>query len=177
MKAILVRHTQIATNAAGLCYGRFDVACAETFTEEAAALQSSLPWQPSAVWSSPASRCTNLATRLARAAPVQIDERLQELNFGEWEGQRWEAFQDAASDSWALDPWNLRPPAGETGLELWARVAQLREQVLALPATTRLLIVTHAGVIRCWQALAAAQPAGSNVFDLAVGYGKIWPAL
>jgi alpha-ribazole phosphatase len=87
MKAILVRHTQIAPDVAGLCYGRFDVACAETFAEETAALRLLLPWQPSAVWSSPASRCTNLATQLAGAAPVQIDGKhpsVRRLNEGDF---------------------------------------------------------------------------------------------
>ena len=146
MKAILVRHTRLAADVSGLCYGRADMALADTFAEEAKALAALLPWAPREVWSSPASRCRRLAEVLAAGAPVRVDARLQELSFGEWEGRRWETFHGPESDAWALDPWTRRPPGGETAREMWERVAAVHRSAQALDEDARVLVVTHGGV-------------------------------
>ncbi len=169
MNALLVRHTRLA-GVEGVCYGRADAVLAETFSEEAAALRAVLPWTPRAVWTSPARRCAALAEVLAGGVPVRVDERLQELYFGKWEGRRWDTFHGPESEAWALDPWTVRPPGGETGLEMWARVAAVRSE-----ATARTLVVTHAGVIRLWLAQTAGEAPGAAVFNREVGYGRVWP--
>jgi alpha-ribazole phosphatase len=150
MNAALIRHTRIAAPA-GVCYGRSDVPLAATFPEDARAVRERLPWIPAEVWTSPAQRCRALAEQLG-AAQVRIDPRLQELDFGEWEGRRWNEFHGPASVAWARDPWNERPPAGETAAELWARVQAFRAELLARGAD-RIALVTHAGVIRAWRGL------------------------
>lgn len=175
MKAVLVRHTRLV-DVSGLCYGRADVALADTFADEARALMDALPWKPRAVWSSPAARCRALAEVLAQGAPVRWDTRLQELDFGDWEGRRWETFWGPESEAWALDPWTLRPPGGETALELWARVAAVREEVQAFSDDARVLIVTHGGVIRMWNRLAAGGAPGADVFLADASHGQVWPA-
>jgi len=175
MKAVLVRHTRLA-DVSGLCYGRADVALADTFTDEARALLDVLPWKPREVWSSPTARCRVLADVLSQGAPVRWEARLQELSFGEWEGRRWEAFWGPESETWALDPWTRRPPGGETALELWTRVAAMREQVRSLADDARVLIVTHAGVIRMWRRLAEGGTPGTDVFSADASHGQVWPA-
>lgn len=176
MKAVLVRHTRLA-DVTGICYGRADMALADTFAEEARALAEILPWTPREVWSSPAARCWALAEVLGAGAPVRFDARLQELNFGEWEGRRWETFWGPESEAWALDPWTRRPPGGETAMELWERVAAVREEAVALPHDARVLIVTHGGVIRMWNRLAAGGAPGADVFEADASHGRVWPAL
>lgn len=176
MKAVLVRHTRLAATVNGLCYGRTDVALADTFSAEAEALRAALSWAPREVWTSPAARCRVLADMLAAGAPVRVDWRLQELDFGAWEGRRWATFRGPESEAWALDPWTLRPPGGETGLEMWERVAAARGDVRALPADAGVVVVTHAGVIRLWRQLAAGGAPGSAVFAEDVGHGRVWPA-
>lgn len=176
MNAVLIRHTRLTKTVAGLCYGRAEVALADTFAEEAQAVVAALPWAPREVWTSPAARCRALADVLAAGAPVRVDARLQELNFGAWEGRRWETFYGLESEAWALDPWTRRPPGGETAAEMWARVAEVRAEVTALAADARVMVVTHAGVIRMWNQLAAGGGPGPAVFTRDVGYGNIWPA-
>ncbi|HEY0945642.1 MAG TPA: histidine phosphatase family protein [Opitutaceae bacterium] len=173
MNLVLIRHTRVAAPA-GVCFGRTDVPLAPTFAEEAAAVRARLPWTPRAVWSSPARRCRALAESLAPGA-VCVDPRLQALDFGAWEGRRWDEFRDAESEAWALDPWARRPPGGETAAELWARVGAVRAELLAR-AEQRLAIVTHAGVIRAWRSHATGRP-WADVFAEPVECGEIEPAM
>jgi alpha-ribazole phosphatase len=154
-----------------------DVGLADGFAAEAETVRRALPWEPEEIWTSPLTRCRMLAERLATGRiAMREDERLMELNFGEWEGRRWETFRGPESEAWASDPWGRRPPGGETGLELWARVASVRREVLARATERRVAVVTHAGVIRVWRALAAGGSPGGGVFDARVGYGEITPA-
>ena len=176
MSVILLRHTRLA-GAEGLCYGRTDVPLAASFADELAVIRAELAGvRFGAVWSSPAARCLRLAVALedkcqgrdgrgvedhgrdAHATSdfnVLTDARLQELDFGAWENDAWESFRSPQSEAWALDPWRLAPPGGESGAALWARVgafrAELHGQVKA--GGDPVLVVTHAGVIRAWLGL------------------------
>lgn len=154
MKAVLIRHTRIAAPS-GLCYGRSEVPLAGSFPDEVRSVLERLPWAPVEVWSSPSLRCRALAERLG-APRVRTDPRLRELDFGAWEGRRWDDFHGPESDAWALDPWNRRPPGGETAAELWARVGELRAELIA-SGGERVALVTHAGVIRAWRAHAGGR--------------------
>jgi alpha-ribazole phosphatase len=153
MKAVLIRHTRIRAPL-GVCYGRTAYPLAATFAEEARGVRAILPWAPTEVWTSPADRCRALADTLE--APVRIDPRLAELDFGQWEGRRWVDFRGPASDAWALDPWTQRPPDGETTAELWARVGRVRSELLSRDSG-RIVLVTHAGVIRAWRGLVSGR--------------------
>jgi len=173
----MIRHTRVAAEMAGICYGRSDVPLAPTFAEEAQAIRAELPCGPRLVWTSPALRCVALAEQITGIAPLCVDARLAELDFGVWEGRRWEEFRSTESEAWALDPWGLRPPSGESGLALWARVAEVRAEVLRLPTEGHLVIVTHAGVIRAWLAQAASETPGPGVWAREVKYGNLWLAV
>ncbi|HRD88822.1 MAG TPA: histidine phosphatase family protein, partial [Accumulibacter sp.] len=77
-------------------------------------------------------------------AQPSCDERLLEIDFGEWEGRRWERIERGLLDAWASDVLHFVPPGGESVAMLRARavdcVGALRGSDCAL--------VTHAGVIR-----------------------------
>jgi alpha-ribazole phosphatase len=81
-----------------------------------------------------------LAAGLADALGVGVaaDPRLMELDFGAWEGQRWDALTPAERDPWAVDPWRRAPPGGEA----FGALAALAD------APPGAVMVTHAGVIR-----------------------------
>ncbi len=150
MNLVLIRHTRVV--AAGVCYGWCDVPLAETFEAEAATVRAALPWTPDETWTSPAARCLQLANTLG--GPIVVEPRLRELHMGVWEGRRWEEFRGEESEAWALDPWRRRAPGGETAEEFWARVAQVRAELLARAKEKRIAVVTHGGVIRAWRGLA-----------------------
>ena len=173
MNAILIRHTRIVVPP-GWCYGHADVPLAESFPEEAAEVRAQLPWPPQLVLTSPALRCRKLAEQLAGTAPVREDVRLRELHMGGWEGRAWESFRGPESEAWALDPWNLRPPGGESAREFWARVALVREELVATDRA-RVAIVTHAGVIRAWRGI-AEQRSFETMLREPVAFGSIHQA-
>lgn len=169
MNGLLVRHTRVAIPA-GLCYGRTDVPLAETFEEEAATVRHGLPWVPLVVWSSPAERCRRLAARLTDGA-VKLEPRLAELDMGEWDGRRWDDLSGPAHEAWMADPWRTRPPGGESAEDLVARVGELRDEILAW-RPKRLLLVTHAGVIRAWRSIGEGRPL-AELFSETVGFGSL----
>ena len=151
----LLRHTRLA-GAEGLCYGRTDLPLADSFLAELAVIRAGLGGVAfGAVWSSPAGRCQRLAEQFAVPGEIRTEARLQELDFGVWENREWESFRGPESEAWALDPWRLAPPEGESGAALWARVGAFRAELHGQVKTGRdpLLVVTHAGVIRAWLGL------------------------
>lgn len=164
----LIRHTRVATPP-GLCYGRLDVPLAESFATEALAVRCALnqqfPNDLPVLWSSPSQRCHQLALQLG--APVRCDARLQELDFGAWEGQTWAELDSPAARYWG-DHWqSAAPPGGES---LPALLARLRAFLAELNGADALLI-THAGPIRALHHLLLGEPL-ERAFQRPVGFGQ-----
>lgn len=151
MSLILLRHSRPA-GAEGLCYGRTDLALAEGFDAVVARLLEELP-AVARILSSPLSRCRRLAEAIgaARAQPVEIEERLIEMDFGAWENTRWAAIPRPELDAWAQDFHHAKPHGGESVADLSARVQAAFSAAVAGPVPA--LAVTHSGVIKA--ALAA----------------------
>jgi len=170
MEIYLVRHTAVA--AAGLCYGHHDVVLAPTFAAEAAAVRARLPApeQPAAVFSSPATRCRQLAETFGPAPAC--DERLRELHFGAWENRAWDALPPAELDPWMADYVRVAPPGGETYGQLQGRAVSFLEDLLAAPAPPAVaVVVTHGGVVRALLAHALDLPL-AHAFRLNIDFGS-----
>lgn len=153
MALVLIRHTRVAI-ADGHCYGRLDVPLAGSAAADIADVLVRVA-PVTVVVSSPATRCRQLSVALAArdGCPLQFEPALQELDFGEWEGRRWAEIDRAHSDPWALDPWNLAPPGGESEAALWTRLQRWLEDDFAAGAAgaagaKRLAIVAHGGPLR-----------------------------
>ena len=147
MRLWLARHAPVVCPD-GICYGRLDLVADDALTQEAALrLHRALPHDV-AVRRSPARRCGQLADALASLRPglaVSVDPDLQEMDFGEWEGRRWDAIGEAALSAWTGDFARHRPGGGESVQQLLQRVqrALQRDQ-----DCDDVLWITHAGVIR-----------------------------
>jgi probable phosphoglycerate mutase len=105
----------------------------------------------SAVRSSPLDRARETAAAIAEAAALTVDttEGLQEIDFGEWTGRRFDALAgDPEWDGWNARRATTRPPGGESMAEAQARI------VTHLHATARehdgetVVLVSHADMIR-----------------------------
>jgi alpha-ribazole phosphatase len=114
----LIRHTSVAV-APGICYGRSDVACSQTFASEAAEIAKLLPPNLKII-SSPLQRCTSLARALT-GETFEIDKRLTELCFGDWELRAWSDIPRTETDPWCENFVESAPPDGESGYQLAAR--------------------------------------------------------
>jgi alpha-ribazole phosphatase len=153
MKLWLVRHARPLVNQ-GVCYGALDL-LADTAATQALAqdLAQALP-QGIAMASSPLQRCEHLAQHLCRLRAdlaYVTDAALSEMNFGQWEGQAWDAIGAAALQAWTDDFMQHHPGGAESVAHMLERVgAALRA---ALSADQDVVWVTHAGVIntvRAW---------------------------
>ncbi len=148
MQVLLIRHPRPLIDA-GVCYGQLDVDCEDPLPI-AERLRSQLP-PGTPVITSPLRRARRLAEALAPT--VAIDARLSEINFGAWEGKRWDDIARDELDAWAADVLNFTPPEGESVARLQQRAIDFARS-LAVP---RVALVTHAGIMRAligyWRAL------------------------
>jgi len=155
MKLTLVRHTSLDI-APSICYGQSDIAVSANFENERIALQAKLAvFQFDAIYASPLKRCHQLAQALCAeealgnaSENIQLDERLRELHFGDWEMSPWDAIPRDIFDVWANDYANLAPPNGETFGQLHARAKSFMEDVSSHSQGKTILVVTHGGLIR-----------------------------
>jgi alpha-ribazole phosphatase len=173
MRVVLIRHPAPSIEP-GICYGRLDVGLAPSAEGEIAGLAVDPDLHGATrVWSSPASRCKRLADAiaLARALPLTIDSRLQELDFGDWEGQRWDAIARADLDRWAASPLHFAPPGGESGAELIMRIREFHADLRR--DRHDCVIVSHGGPLKILVALLLRMPVDLLVAAPAVGSVQI----
>lgn len=134
----------------GVCYGQLDVAADEAATASSAAQLAALLPHDIRVFTSPLQRCAQLAQALQQQRPyllVETDARLQEMNFGDWEGRAWANIPADELRAWTDDFAHFQPGGhGENVTTFMARVAQAFDAVDRTKPTT--LWITHAGVIR-----------------------------
>lgn len=156
----LVRHPRPLV-AAGVCYGRLDVAADPAHllrVRDQLALQ--LP-AGAHLHHSPRQRCAKLAQALREvrpdlqsASPPGGDPDLAEMDFGHWEGLTWDALGEAAVSAWTEQFASHAPGGGENVNQVLQRVEQAWQRTLAhTPAGLGAVWITHAGVIRCLQLL------------------------
>lgn len=146
----LLRHGETA---GGDCYrgSRDDALTALGWEQMRQALGDNAPWVR--IISSPLIRCRAFAEELAQrhALPLEIDERLREIHFGEWEGKTAEELlstdHQRITRFWA-DPVKYPPPGGEAISIFRQRVLTVWQQLCGQNTGNTILIVTHGGPIR-----------------------------
>jgi len=119
------------------------------------------PWQR--IISSPLTRCRAFAEALSDklGLPLHIDDRLQEIDYGDWEGKSPDELR--AEDPQIIsryfhDPRNHRPPGAEYVGDFIQRVGEAYDEAITRHQGEHLLIVAHAGVIRALLTKALAAP-------------------
>ena len=147
----LVRHAQPLI-APGVCYGALDVAAdADATSQVAHVLAQRLPPGVQIV-ASTLQRCELLALILCGLRPdlsYKTDARLAEMNFGKFEGQRWDSISQQAYDDWTADFWQHRFGGVESVAEFMARVALAWDEAQTQAGGGQAQVwITHAGVIR-----------------------------
>jgi len=127
-----VRHGQTELNRGGRLQGRLDAALSDLGAAQASALGHGFASAPvTRVLSSPLRRARDTAAAIAAAhrLAVVVDERLIELDYGDWDGL---ALTDVPAESWAAwrtDP-DFAPPNGERLRDVGTRVAAFCSELL-----------------------------------------------
>lgn len=161
-----MRHTRPVLGP-DFCYGRLDIAVADSFEADAEAAMAALPAFERIV-SSPLRRALQLAERIAtrRRLVLDVDPRVSEMDFAAWEGRRWSSIPRGELDAWAADFLDARPHGGESVRMLRRRCREAIEDYAGRAGDT--LVVCHAGVVRA----AFARGCDAGDFGTPIGYGE-----
>jgi alpha-ribazole phosphatase len=167
MEIYVIRHLKCDVPA-GVCAGQTNYPLlTPTLSLEFA---SKIPTDFDLVYSSPLPRCLSLAEQIN--ASVHYDDRLKEINFGDWEGQKWDDINQDALNHWMADFVHISPPNGDNLLVFYSRVQEFIEELRQKP-DKKILIIAHAGVIRVIFALILGFPL-ENLFKIKVGYEEVY---
>lgn len=150
----LIRHPQPESGAEGRCYGSLDWSLSEEGKLQARAIARKLRSEPlAAIYTSPRRRCRQAAELLAaeRTCPLEALEALRELDFGDFEGRRYEDIEQAHPAlyrEWMENPTEVQFPGGECFRAMQARVLASASILRARHAGENIALVTHGGVVR-----------------------------
>ncbi len=160
---LLLRHGETAPNRDGLLLGRADPPLTPRGRSQARAAAGAIAaLAPAVVVSSPLGRARETAEMVAGACglPVEVDERLTEVSYGDWEGRPLAGVPAELSGRWRADP-SFAPPGGESLGLLRERVEACVEGLLARGAEGPVVAVSHVSPIKA--AVAWALGAGDEV--------------
>jgi probable phosphoglycerate mutase len=151
MTVFVVRHGRTTANATGLLLGRADPELDEIGRDQARRIAGALP-RDITVISSPLQRASQTAASIS--AEVVIDERLIELDYGEFDLTPVADVPAEIWMAWRVDP-HFRLPGGESLFELSERMAELLDEIAPLAAGGRhVALVTHVSPIKAAMAWA-----------------------
>ncbi|WP_309572623.1 histidine phosphatase family protein [Deinococcus sp.] len=147
LELTLVRHGATDWNGAGRWQGWTDTPLGVLGEEQAHRLAARLAGHSyDAACSSDLSRAVRTAELVRPGAPLILDVRLRELNFGQFEGVTTEdVLHDPTYHDWQRDPWNLPAPGG--GESLRGVGERLHDWAQELP-DGQVLAVSHGAAIR-----------------------------
>lgn len=153
-RIILVRHGQTAWHAEGRYAGTTDVPLDEVGRRQVELVAGHLEkFDIKAVYSSPLSRCLDLASKVAdnHGLEVEVDERLREIDLGRWDG---ELMADIISKDgellkqWTRDPSSVTLPGGESLSSVQERAMRWFDSAVAANPEATIAASSHGGPIR-----------------------------
>ena len=170
MEIHVIRHTRLI-HGLNRCYGQSEVPVADSFKADATEIKQLLQPPYDAVFCSPLKRCVLLSNELD-FSNINIEQALKEMNFGSWENQCWDNIDEINSREMVQRFVNERPPNGENLQDVYNRVANF---ITALKSEhyKKVLLITHAGVIRCIHAFFNDIEL-HKIFDIPVDFNEIF---
>ena len=156
MLQILIRHGESLSNREGRVQGQADVELSYTGRQQAAAVAAwcksqSFQNQSCELWSSPLCRAQETAEVIGTAIglPVQLEDKLVELNAGVFQGHLWDDLADRFPEDvarWRSGDVDFQIPGGESRRQLAERGRHALEFLSVLPVHS-MIIVAHGGVL------------------------------
>lgn len=170
MEVYLIRHTRPEIEK-GICYGQTDISLADTFEMEWKMIKRKLPQRVDTLFTSPLSRCMQLALKLSEhyGLPVWKDVRLMEMNFGEWEMKNWNDIDQHILNAWMSNYTTMKCPQGESYADVVVRLKDFIAERLR-ETENRHILVTHGGIIKCFGGIIN----NNDGMHLKVDYGEVY---
>ncbi|MCW7468608.1 histidine phosphatase family protein [Leptospira kanakyensis] len=167
MDLYLIRHPE-TTAPKGTCYGRTDFPLKYPVEDTADSTFSYLPSTFDLFLSSPAPRALKLSAALLSKynfsptdhSQIPTDERLWEMNFGDWDGKLWEDIPRKETVPWMKDFVHAKTPGGEAFTDLifrmdsfvndWTKdgTSRINWEKTNNKSLNSLIVVCHSGTIR-----------------------------
>lgn len=171
MEIYIIRHTTPDIEK-GICYGQSDLNLDDNYIVEFEAIKSKIPTTGTLkVISSPLKRCALLAKQFSN--DITFDNRLKELNFGDWEMKPWNDIPENEMNPWMTDFVNVNVPNGESYTQLASRVKLCFNDILVSETNKNLIIVSHAGPIRAFLA-SLLNVKLKDSFNIKINYGDVF---
>ena len=171
MKLTMIRHTSVAVPA-GVCYGFSDVDLNSSFEAEAETVKVQLSGRSfDKIYSSPLSRCTKLA-EFCGYTDYTTDDRIKELNFGDWEMKSWMEIDKADASAWFADWLHCPTKNGESYDMMHKRINAFLDDLKASGVESA-CVFCHGGVIRLAHVYLGIHPIEES-FEFAVEYGQVF---
>jgi broad specificity phosphatase PhoE len=145
-----VRHGETALNREGRLQGRIDLELSERGAEQVTRVaQRFAPDSVARVYTSPLRRAQQTADAIAAVsgAGVEVDDRLLELDYGEWDGKPLSEMRTPRGELWFADP-TFAPPGGESLVDVTARVEAFCRDRLQPDGDERIVAVSHVSPIK-----------------------------
>ena len=171
MEVYIVRHTRVALSGQ-YCYGVSDIDLADSQQEDIQKVVAMLDGiQFDQIYSSPLKRCRALACALNR--PVDVEDALVEMDFGDWELKKWSEINREQLDPWTDDFVHTAPPKAETYQDFSRKsVTFFNELIDRTGEKNSVLLITHSGPIRAIICHVLNLPL-IHAFNFEVDYGGI----
>ena len=170
MKVTLIRHTSVDVPK-GVCYGQTDVPVAATFPQEAEVTKQNLKGKSfDKVFCSPLTRARLLA-EYCGYTEYTTDNRLLEMNMGDWEMKRYDDIKDDNLQKWYDDYMHVATTNGESYPMVYKRLASFLDE-LKTTSYQHVAIFAHCGILLCAGIYGGLFPE-EGCFKHAVDYGGI----
>ena len=177
-RILLVRHGETVASARGRCYGKLDVELSAQGREQMQKTAKLIaPLQPDCLYSSPRIRALDSAAIIAQESHLTVitEADLAELDFGDFEGLRYDEVQKSYPDiyaEWMESPTTITFPNGESYQTMSERVLARFSILQTSHSESCITVVAHGGVIRIILADVLGLDA-SSVFKLDQSYSAV----
>ena len=147
---VFVRHGQTDANRNGVLLGRLDPPLNDAGREQAAIVAARIELlQPARIVTSPLARAMETAriVSIACGLDVAVDERLIEVDYGEYDGRPLGELPSDLVWKWRNDA-DFAPPGGESLASVGKRMAEYTSEVLATLTDGPMVAVSHVSPIK-----------------------------
>lgn len=153
MRIFLIRHGETLWTATRRYQGTTNVPLTRGGIRQAKAIARALESErPTRLYTSTLRRARDTAARMARSLGLKplIDSRLNEIDFGEWEGADYRILAQRSKKEFRA--WRegrlKKPPGGESIASLSRRIGEFLKEILDRYPEETLAIVSHGGPIK-----------------------------